>query len=316
MKSLCTDGGLAGLSIRDLPLPEPGPGEVRVRVRASAMNPADQKVLGGEFIGNFLHGKQVPIVGGYDVAGTVEALGASVTDLAVGDEVFGFLAYGRGTKRGAFAESAVVTASTLARRPVSLSPTDAAALATAGVTALQSLRDLGRLQAGQRVLVVGASGGVGSLAVGVAARLGAEVTGICGGAAAELVRSLGAARIIDRGTTVPDPARYHVIFDAAAAHSWLAMRSRLEPGGTYVTTLPGPGVFLGMAVAPLFGTRCAFISVAPKRADLELLATWVGEGMRVPIDSRFPVRDGRAAIERMARGGMKGRVVIDVEGGF
>lgn len=315
MKALCSEAGLAGLAIRDLPLPEPGPGEVRVRMRTSALNPADQKVLTGDFVGNFLHGKQAPVVVGYDIAGTVDALGAGVTDLAVGDDVFGFLAYARSTKRGCFAEFTLAPAATLARRPAALSLGDAAAIATAGVTALQSLRDLGCLQAGQHVLVVGASGGVGSLAVGVATRLGAEVTAVCSASAADLVRSLGAARIIERGTDpLKDSARYHVIFDAANAYSWSSARHLLEPGGCYVATLPGPAVFWGMAVARLVGTRCAFIAVAPKRADLELLATWVAAGMAVPIDSHFPLAEVGKAIERMARGGMKGRIVIDVEG--
>lgn len=163
MKALGTDAGIEALAIRDLPLPEPGPGEVRVHVRASALNPADQKVLGGQFLGNVLHGKERPIVTGWDLAGTVEALGSGA-DLAVGDEVFGCLAYARTTKRGAFAEAVVAPTSSLARRPSALSPGDACALATAGLTALQAIRDIGRVKPGQRVLVVGASGGVGSLA--------------------------------------------------------------------------------------------------------------------------------------------------------
>src|SRR3954468_16768081 len=99
MKALCTDSGIAGLAVRELPQPEPGKGEVRVRVKASALNPADQKVLGGELTGNFLHGKKRPLVTGWDLAGTVDAAGPGA-DLAVGDEVFGFLAYARGTKQG------------------------------------------------------------------------------------------------------------------------------------------------------------------------------------------------------------------------
>lgn len=318
MKALCSDSGVAGLSVRELPSVEPGPGEVRVHVRASAINPADEKVLRGDLAGKILHGNVTPLVLGYDVAGTVEAVGPGA-DFAVGDEVFGFLPYGRSTKRGAFAESAVVPATALARRPAALSPVDACALATAGVTALQMLRDIGGLQAGQRVLVIGASGGVGSLAVGVAARLGAEVTAICGAGAIELVRGLGAARVLDRanGDPLAEGGPYHVIVDAAAAYTWSSTRHRLAPGGTYVSTLPGPAVFLGMGLARLAGQRCAFVSVVPRRADLDLLAGWAVDGaLEIPIDATFPIRDGRAAIERVARGGMKGRVVIEVDGGF
>jgi len=317
MKALCTDSGIDALAVRDLPLPEPGPGEVRVRVRSSALNPADQKVLGGEFLGNVLHGKARPIVTGWDLAGTVDAAGPGA-DLAVGDEVWGCLAYARSTKRGAFAEEAVAPSATLAKRPDALSAGAACALATAGLTALQAIRDIGRVKAGQRLLVVGASGGVGSLAVGIGTKLGAAVTGICGAGAADFVRSLGATSVVLRGEADPlaDPRRYDVILDAAAAHSFGAMRHLLQPGGAYVTTLPGPGVMLSRALAPLFGKRAAFVLVTSKRADLEQLAAWAADGLKVPVDSTFPVRDVGKALARLAKGGMKGRVVIDVAGGF
>lgn len=315
MNTLCTDAGLAGLQVRDLPLPDPGPGEVRVRVRASAVNPADEKVLSGSFVGRLLHGKQAPIVVGYDLAGPVTAVGPGA-DLAVGDEVFGFLSYARSTRRGAFAEEAVLPAANLAPLPAGLAPKTACALATAGATALQSLRDLGRLQPGQRVLVIGAAGGVGALSVAIAARLGAEVTAVCAENVADFVRGLGATHIVARGAPLPDSPRYHVILDAPAVASFGALRRHLEPGGAYVTTLPSPAALWGMATAPLFGRRCAFIAVKATRADLAVLAGWALDGMPVAIDSDFAVRDVRAAIERLGRGGMRGRVTVGVEGGF
>lgn len=318
MKALCSDAGVAGLSVRELPVPAPGRGEVRVTVRASAVNPADEKVLRGDLAGLILHGNGRPLVLGYDVAGTVDAVGAGA-DLAVGDEVFGFLPYARSTKRGAFAEATLVPASALARRPAALPPTDACALGTAAVTALQMLRDIAGVKPGDRVLVIGASGGVGSLAVGVAARLGAEVSGICSAGAMELVRGLGAAHALDRASpgSLRDGGPYNVIVDAAAAYAWSSTRHLLAPGGTYVSTLPSPVLFAGMALARLAGQRCAFAAVVPRRADLDQVAAWVVDGtLRVAIDSTFPIREGRAAIERMGRGGMKGRVIVQVEGGF
>jgi NADPH:quinone reductase-like Zn-dependent oxidoreductase len=318
MKALSTARGVAELEIRELPLPEPGAGEVRVRIRASALNPADQKVLGGEFAGNILHAKQRPLVAGYDLAGTVEGVGPGA-DLGVGDEVFGFLAYGRATRRGAFAEAVVAPSATLARRPEALTPGIACALATAGATALQALRDVGRLLPGQRVLVVGASGGVGSLAVGVAKKLGANVTGICSASAGDFVRSLGADAVLVRGQDDPlrgAPASYDVVFDPACAYSFGAVRGLLRPGGAYVPTLPSPGLFLAMGIAPLLGKRVGFLTVRSRRADLEQLAAWAADGLKVPIDSTFPVRDVGKALARLARGGMKGRIVIEVAGGF
>lgn len=107
-----------------------------------------------------------------------------------------------------------------------------------------------------------------------------------------------------------------MVFDAAAAQSWSSTRHLLEPGGTYVSTLPGPSVMAAVVFAPLFGQRARFFAITPRRSDLELLAGWALDGMPVPVDSTFPVRDLKSALERMARGGMKGRVVIDVDGGF
>jgi NADPH:quinone reductase-like Zn-dependent oxidoreductase len=317
MKALCTNAGIDALAIRDLRILEPGPREVRVRVCASALNTADQKVLGGEFLGNVLHGKQRPIVTGWDLAGTVEATGADA-DLAVGDEVFGCLPYARTTKRGAFAEAVIAPTWALARRPAGLSVGDACALATAGLTALQAIRDLGHVKPEQRVLVVGASGGVGALAVGVASKLGAVVTGICSSGAADFVRSLGATSIIVRAQTDLRALNecYHVILDAPAAHSFGSMRHLLAPGGVYISTLPGPGLFLSMALAPLLGKRAAVVLVKPKRVDLEQLASWAAEGMKIPVDSTFPVRDVAKALARLKRGGMRGRIVITVEDGF
>jgi NADPH:quinone reductase-like Zn-dependent oxidoreductase len=317
MKAMGTNAGIDELQILDVPLPEPSPGEVRIRVRASALNPADQKVLGGEFLGNILHGKQRPIVTGYDFVGPVEAVGSGV-DFAVGDEVFGFLPYGRRTRRGAFAESVIASSASIARRPASLSAADACAISTAGVTALQCLRDIGHVKSGQRVLVVGASGGVGSLAIGVAARLGAVVTGVCSKGAVDFVRSLGAASVIIRGEVDPlaDNQRYDVILDTAAAYSFFAMRHLLLPRGIFISTLPSPSLLLSMALAPLLGKRAAFVMVASRRTDLEQLAAWATEGMTVPIDSTFAVRDLNKALARLAKGGMKGKVVVSVDGGF
>lgn len=318
MKALCSTSGMSGLHVQDLPDPTAPRGGVTVRMHASAVNPADEKVLSGSLVGNILHGQQAPVVVGYDVAGTVESVGVGVTDLAVGDEVFGFMAYTRSTVRGAYAERVALPATELAKRHADLAPATAAALATAGVTALQALRDCGGLKPGQRVLVIGASGGVGSLAVGVGLRLGAEVTGVCSAAAMDFVRGLGATHVKDRSAAdvLGGDARYDVVFDAAAAHSWFSARQVLAPGGTYISTLPGPAVLAGIAAAPLFGQRARFVTVAPSRSDLQLLASWVSLGMQVPVDSTFAVRDLPAALARMARGGMKGRVVVDVEGGF
>lgn len=314
MRALGLDapGSLDTLSVRDLPIPEPGPGAVRLRVARSALNPADLKVLTGDFFGRFLHGREVPIVTGYDLAGTVDAVGPGA-DLAVGDRVFGHLAYAGDTKRGAFAQFAVAPADSLAKIPDGVTEETAAAAATAGLTALQALRDKGSLPSGGRALIVGASGGVGSLAVGVASRLGAEVTAICSTHAVTLVESLGADRVIDRKKEEPlTGGPYDVVLDTPGVHSYGAVAKILSPTGAYVTTLPSPAFALGK-LRTLFSSRtCEFVVVQSKRADLELIGGWLADGMQAPVDSRYPVTELKDALEALAAGGRTGRIVIDV----
>jgi NADPH:quinone reductase-like Zn-dependent oxidoreductase len=311
-------GEISALAIRTVDAPAPRAGQITVRVAAAALNPADLKVARGDFVGRLLHAREAPLVVGYDYAGTVDACGPGVDDLRPGDAVFGFLPYARKTRGGTFSERVVVDAATAARLPAHVPPELAAAAATPGLTALQALRDRGRLRAGGRVLIVGASGGVGSIAVGVAKRLGAHVTGLCSAHAVDFVRSLGADEVVDRGRR---PARdldatFDVILDTAAAYGFASLRRRLAPRGSYVTTLPSAGLVGGGLLALFSSKRCKFIGVAPVRADLEQLATWLAEGLTVPIDSSYPVRELAVALERLGRGTMRGRIAIDVAGGF
>jgi len=297
----------------DIPLPTPGPGQVRVKVATSALNPADLRVSSGEFVGRFLHAQTTPLITGYDFAGVVDETGPGAR-FQPGDAVFGFLPYNGSNRQGAFASYVLATEGEIARRPATCTEETAVALATPGVTALQCLRDLGALRADGHALVIGAAGGVGSLAVGIAKRLGARVTAVCSTYAVDFVKDLGADEVVDRKTrdplTLPGP--FNVVFDAAAAHSYFAFRKQLAPGGAYVTTLPGPGVFLAKILAPLHGQRCAFIAVKSVPADLETLAHWAGDGMRVPVDSTFAVGELGAAITRFKKGAVRGRVVIRV----
>jgi NADPH:quinone reductase-like Zn-dependent oxidoreductase len=309
-------GPLERLAIIDAPLPMPGRGEVRVRVVASALNPADYKVVLGTM--KFLHARNRPLVVGYDFSGTVDAVGPSVTGVSVGDDVFGFLPYGPGNARGAFAESLVARSDQIARKPPGVSHELAAAAATTGLTAIQSIRDLGRLPArGGRVLVTGVSGGVGSIAVGIARKLQAEVTAVGSGAGLELARRLGAVEVMDR-TAQPLPGdireRFDVVFDPSAMYRWRQWRSALRPGGAFVTTLPS----LAFAVDGLHSlftrTRVRFVNVKSRPADLALLASWLEEGLEVPLASTIPVRDVARGLLRLQKAG--GRVAVQVAGGF
>ncbi len=311
-------GAYRDLGVVDIALPAIAAGQVQVRVVAAAVNPADLKVLRGETAGRFLHARTKPLVSGYDFSGVVEAIGDGVTDLRSGDEVFGHLPYASSNRQGTFAERVVVPRAEVGRKPAGVTHEAAAASATPGLTALQSMRDLGRLKAGGRVLVLGAAGGVGSLAIGVAHALGAKVTAVCSTYAVDFVKELGADEVVDR--RVKDPRTiegpFDVVLDAAAAYSYGKMRRQIAAGGAYVTTLPSPAWVGGKLMATLSSKRCRLVVVKSIAADLEQLGAWMAGGMRVSIDSKFPVRDLAQALERLTQGEVKGRIAVDVEEGW
>jgi len=309
-------GPLDSLALIDAPLPVPAGGEVRVRVVAAALNPADYKVVLGTI--KFLHGRNRPLIVGYDFSGTVDAVGPSVTGISVGDDVFGFLPYGPGNKRGAFAEALIARSDEIALKPKGVSHEVAAAAATTGLTTIQSIRDLGRLPAKDgQVLVTGVSGGVGSIAVGVAKRLGATVTGVGSGAGLDLARRLGCEEALDRTKQELPGAirqRFDVVFDASAAYRWREWRTALKPGGAFVTTLPSLP-FLFDKIASLFSrTRVHFVNVKSRPADLALLGTWLEDGLEVPLASTIPVRDVAKGLKQLQKSG--GRVAVQVADGF
>jgi NADPH:quinone reductase-like Zn-dependent oxidoreductase len=311
-----TYGPLDTLAPIDAPLPTPGPGEVRVRVVASALNPADYKVILGTL--KFLHARNRPLIVGYDFSGSVDAVGPSVTGVSVGDDVFGFLPYGPGNRRGAFAESLLAKSDEIAIKPAGVSHALAAAAATTGLTAIQSIRDLGRLPtSGSDVLVTGVSGGVGSIAIGVAKKLNARVTAVGSGAGLELARKLGASEVLDRtAQALPGDLRerFDVVFDAAAAYRWSQWNSALKPGGTFVTTLPSLAFAIDKVTSLFAGTRVDFVNVKSRPADLRLLASWLAEGLEVPLASTIPVRDVAQGLARLQKAG--GRIAVQVADGF
>jgi NADPH:quinone reductase-like Zn-dependent oxidoreductase len=311
-------GGSLASHVVELDRPEPARGQLLVRVAASALNPADLRVASGGLAGRFLHARTSPLVTGYDFSGTVEGCGPGGRRHLIGEEVFGFVPYARTSRQGAFAEYLTVDGDAVARKPASLSHELAAAAPTPTLTALQALRDRGGVKAGSRVLVIGAAGGVGSMAVGVGVKLGAQVTAVASAAAMDYVRGLGAHLVVDRRTAGPAelPGPFDVVFDTAAASDFLAFRQRLAAGGAYVTTLPSPGLLVGKVVAALTGRRCDFLVVKSVAADLELVAGWIAQGLQVPIEARFPVHHLSRAAALLAKGGRRGRLAIQVASGF
>jgi NADPH:quinone reductase-like Zn-dependent oxidoreductase len=251
------------------------------------------------------------------VAGVVERLGPGVSGLAVGDEVFGV---GRGT----FAKFAVAPAKKLVRRPEGLSPEHAAAVAISGLTALQAVRDVGEVQPGQSVLVIGASGGVGTYAVQIAKAAGADVTGVCSTAKVDLVRSIGAADVVDytRDDVVELGKRYDVVIDIAGNRTLRALRRILTPKGTLVIVggEEGGRWFGGIERnlraslwSPFIGQRLrAFIS-RERGEDIERLAEMIVAGTVTPVVERtYPLADAADAIRHLEGGTIRGKAVVVV----
>ena len=312
------------LAPEDVDEPTPGDGEVLVRVRGASVNPADWHIARGDpYIARLSFGLRGPKarVPGCDLAGQVEAVGQGVTALGPGVEVFGS-PFMRGF--GAFAELASIPADVLARRPAGLSFEQAAALPVAGLTALQGLRDHGRVTAGHRVLIVGASGGVGTFAVQIAKSMGAEVTGVCSTRNVELVRSLGADRVVDytREDFAESGQRYDFAFQLAGTLSPARFRRVLAPKGTLVvSTGESSGRVIGpvarsihaAVLSPFVGQRLASFTVSPNTGDLDRLRELIDAGHVAPvIDRRHPLAEVPEAIAYLEQGHARGKVVVGV----
>ena len=288
-----------------------------MRVRAASVFAGDVHVVrGAPFFVRLATGLRRPRnpIPGIDLAGIVDVTGPGVTDLQPGDEVFGFAA-------GSLAELVCVPADQLVRRPANLTLEQAAAVPEAGMTALQGLRDHGRVQAGQRVLVIGASGGVGTFAVQIAKALGAEVTGVCGPANLELVRSIGADHVIDYTRTDVTTAgeRYDVILQLAGTASPRRLRRALVPGGTLVLS-SGQGRVAGVdrilaatMLNPFVRERLAVFVTKENGADLATLADMIAAGqVRPVIDRTYPLAEAAEALRYLEAGHARGKVILAV----
>ena len=302
-------GGIDRVVVRDLPKPVPGPGEVLVRVKAAAMNPLDCKLREGKF--RLIFRVKPPFVLGFDLAGEVEAVGTGVTRLRPGNAVFGAM-----SRPGAHAEQAVAGEELLLPKPSRLSFEEAAALPAAAMSALQALRDDAGLREGQRVLLNGAGGGIGTFAIQIAKARGARVTAVASARNQELLRELGANECLDyaKEDFARREAAFDAILDLVPNRSFPECRRALAPGGTYVTTLPGPGPFFWrvLTALPLFGgRRCRALMLVPKRSDLEELARLVEEGkLRCVVGDVFPLEAIREAHLRMQSGHARGKIVV------
>ncbi|MFC7484350.1 NAD(P)-dependent alcohol dehydrogenase [Luedemannella flava] len=307
------------LRVEDLPTPVPGPDDVLIRVRAAGVDYGVWHTMTGlPLIARLGFGLRRPRnrVLGMDVAGVVEAVGAKVTDLRPGDEV-----YGAGA--GTFAQFALARPAKLARKPAGLSFVQAAAVPASGVTALRAVRDVGRVAAGDRVLVIGAGGGVGSFAVQLAAGAGARVTGVCSTAKGDLVRSLGAQAVIDY-TREPLAGTYDVIIDIAGNRPLSQLRGLLTDQGRLVLIggEEGDRWFGGMLDRPLraqlanpFTRQSLRMLLALVRtADLDALRELIESGaVRPAVGRTYPLAEAPTAVGDLAAGNAAGKLVITVD---
>ena len=324
MKAIVQDryGGPEVLRLEDVDEPEPGPDDVLIAVRAASVNAADWHTMRGDpYLARLALGLRRPKsrIRGHDVAGVVEAVGAEVTHVRPGDHVFADL----GFADGAFAEYACAPARLVERLPSGLDFEEAAAIPLAGGTALQGVRDVGDVRPGHRVLVLGASGGVGTFAVQVAAALGGDVTAVCSAANAEQALSLGAAHVVDYAREEV-AGSYDLVLDLVGNRPLRQLRGLLAPEGVLV--LSGGGVFEGGSLVGPMGliVRAAFasrfgrdrirtLSVTEGRETLAALRELVEAGAVRPVVERtYPLAEVPAAIGRLEREHARAKIVITI----
>jgi NADPH:quinone reductase-like Zn-dependent oxidoreductase len=300
--------------------PSPAEHQVLIRVRAASVNPLDWHLMRGTpALARLMFGLRKPKVTrpGHDVAGQVESVGANVTQFKPGDEVFGAC-------RGSLAEYACASESALAIKPARVSFEQAAAVPIAGLTALQGLR--GRLQTGQKVLINGAAGGVGTFAVQIAKSFGAEVTGVCGTSNMEMVRSIGADRVVDytREDFTRNGQVFDLMYDLVGNHSFPTSRRLLHPKGIWVAAGIGgsdgrdggrrlAGVLLGLLSSPFTSQRLVFYVAKLKQEDLIVLRDLMEAGIvRSVIDTCYLLHETSWAIRHLAEGHARGKIVVTV----
>jgi NADPH:quinone reductase-like Zn-dependent oxidoreductase len=327
MRAIAHDGygPPESLELRDVNTPSIDDRFVLIRVHAASVNPLDWHLMRGEPSFMRMIGGKNPVgrIPGSDVAGVVEKVGASATQFRAGDEVFG-------TCRGALAEYARSNEKNLAPKPVAVTWEQAASIGVAGCTALQGLRDHGRLQPGQSVLVNGAAGGVGTFAVQLAKALGAKVTGVCSTRNLELVRSLGADDVVDY--TAEDFTqvnhRYDLILQVAGNRTVADMRRALAPRGTVVVIGGGTGredegeggvfelvrlMIKGQLLSRFARQRELMFMARIRRDDLTFIARLIAQRTLTPvIDRTYPLADAAEAIRHLEGGHARGKIVVTV----
>ena len=315
MKAVVYDryGSAEELQYRELSKPIAKSNELLVRVRASSVNPVDWKIRQGHL--QLLTGFNFPKIVGSDISGVVVEVGREVTKFKVGDEVYTFLNPIAG---GACAEYAVVPESSAAIKPKNITHAEAAGVPIAGLTALQALRDLGEIQAEKKVLINGASGGVGIFAVQVAKAMNAEVTGVCSAKNRDFVKGLGADLVLDYAEVdfTKQLEKYDIILDAVGTKTFAECENVLQAEGVYISTLPSFD-----NLAPMFfssfmsGKKAKLIVASPNPSDLDFLRELIESDRVDPIvDRTYSLAEAAAAHTYSETGRAVGKIAIAIDG--
>jgi 2-desacetyl-2-hydroxyethyl bacteriochlorophyllide A dehydrogenase len=304
-------GGPEVFRTEDIPQPEIKEDEVLVEVHAASVNPVDWKQRKGNH--RLFLKARFPVVPGYDISGRIIKCGSNVTQFHEGDEVFCRL-----TRRfgGAFAEYAAASESTLSLKPANLDHLHAAAIPMAGQSALQALRDKGKIREGEKILVIGAAGGVGHFALQIARIFGAETTAVCSSRHEKLLKRLQPDHHIDyhKDKYLKGDVRYDIILDAAGVQTYLSCKRILKPGGRYITVLPRPKLLVHKFIATFSrGKKIRTFLQKSRGADLETLKKMVEEERLLPvIDSVYPLEELSEAHRRAESYSTEGKIIIAV----
>ncbi|HAI76822.1 MAG TPA: zinc-binding alcohol dehydrogenase [Microscillaceae bacterium] len=298
------------LEWNSLPDEQPKPFEVAVRIQMAALNPKDALVRKGKF--TLFTGKKFPQRLGHDFAGEVVATGSQVKDLSIGDKVFGMI---NSWKAGAYADRIVVPAQEIARMPSTMSFEQGAAIPLAALTALQALRDLGKLSPGQSVFIHGASGGVGTFAVQIAKLLGATVTATSSSANHALLRELGADEVLDyaHDDLFKDKGRYAVFFDVFGNQSLQKTAPILQKKALYISTIPSLSIVQQVFTTYFSSKKVKLVVVKSNRTDLDWLAQQFEAGkLRAIIDQVFPIEQVAEAHRALETKRTKGKILLQI----
>ncbi len=298
------------LEYTDLPRPSIKAKEVLVKVHASSVNPIDWKLRYGVL--KFLTRHKLPFVLGCDISGEIVATGHKVHNFQVGDLVYAMLDT---LTSGAYAEYVRVPVESVALKPNKMSHQEAAAVPLAALTSLQALRDKGKMKGGDKVLINGASGGVGLYALQIANALGAEVTAVCSGKNMNLAKEFGADKVIDytQADFTQGDEVYNIVFDVVGNKSLIACKSVMAADGIYITSQPGPKEFVNSLWSLFSRRKSKVIMVKPSGRDLQILGDLVeAEQLRSHIDKVYPLSEVAAAHEHSESNRVRGKIVIEV----